>query len=45
MLRTLQERTITQVGSVKEIKINTRIIAATNQDLASMGLHKWSHFR
>jgi DNA-binding NtrC family response regulator len=36
ILRAMQERTITRVGSVTEIKINTRIIAATNQDLCAM---------
>jgi DNA-binding NtrC family response regulator len=36
ILRAMQERTITRVGSVAEIKINTRIIAATNQDLCAM---------
>jgi DNA-binding NtrC family response regulator len=36
ILRAMQERTITRVGSVMEIKINTRIIAATNQDLCAM---------
>jgi DNA-binding NtrC family response regulator len=36
ILRAMQERTITRVGSVTEIKINARIIAATNQDLCAM---------
>ncbi|MCI0389875.1 MAG: sigma-54 dependent transcriptional regulator [Acidobacteria bacterium] len=36
ILRTMQERTITRVGSVTEIRINTRIIAATNQNLGVM---------
>jgi two-component system response regulator HydG len=36
ILRAMQERTITRVGSVTEIKIDTRIIAATNQDLCAM---------
>jgi len=36
ILRALQERTITRVGSVKETKINARIVAATNQDLGAM---------
>lgn len=36
ILRAMQERTITRVGSVTEIKINTRIIAATNQNLCVM---------
>jgi transcriptional regulator with PAS, ATPase and Fis domain len=36
ILRAMQERTITRVGSVTEIKINTRIIAATNQNLCAM---------
>jgi DNA-binding NtrC family response regulator len=36
ILRAMQERTITRVGSVTEIKINTRIVAATNRDLCAM---------
>src|SRR5215471_13758368 len=36
ILRAMQERTITRVGSVTEIKIDTRIVAATNQDLRAM---------
>jgi DNA-binding NtrC family response regulator len=36
ILRAMQERKITRVGSVTEIKINTRIVAATNQDLCAM---------
>jgi DNA-binding NtrC family response regulator len=36
ILRAMQERTIARVGSVTEIKINARIIAATNQDLCAM---------
>jgi sigma-54 dependent transcriptional regulator len=36
ILRAMQERSITRVGSVTEIQINTRIIAATNQDLRAM---------
>ena len=36
ILRAMQERTITRVGSVTEMKINARIIAATNQDLCAM---------
>lgn len=35
LLRALQEREITPVGDTKTIKINVRIIAATNRDLAS----------
>ncbi|MBS1644924.1 MAG: sigma-54-dependent Fis family transcriptional regulator [Bacteroidetes bacterium] len=33
MLRALQENKITRVGGDKEIKINVRVIAATNKDL------------
>ena len=36
ILRAMQERKITRVGSVTEIKIDTRIVAATNQDLCAM---------
>jgi two-component system, NtrC family, nitrogen regulation response regulator NtrX len=34
VLRALQENTITRVGGEKEIKVDVRIIAATNKDLA-----------
>jgi transcriptional regulator with PAS, ATPase and Fis domain len=34
LLRAIQEREITRVGSVKPIKIDVRIIAATNENLA-----------
>lgn len=33
MLRVLQEKTIAKVGSNEEIKVNTRVIAATNKNL------------
>lgn len=36
LLRVLQERTVTRIGSTKAIPINTRIIAATNRDLEQM---------
>jgi DNA-binding NtrC family response regulator len=36
ILRMMQERVITRVGSVTEIRVNTRIIAATNQNLHEM---------
>ena len=35
VLRALQENKITRVGGDKEIKVNVRIIAATNKDLKS----------
>jgi len=36
MLRVLQESTITRVGSNKEIKLDVRVIAATNKNLGQM---------
>ncbi|MEK6773156.1 MAG: sigma-54 dependent transcriptional regulator [Bdellovibrionota bacterium] len=36
LLRVLQERVVTPVGSSKEIPINVRIIAATNKNLEAM---------
>ena len=36
LLRVLQERTITRIGSTKAIPVNTRVIAATNRDLQQM---------
>ncbi len=33
LLRTLQEHTIRRVGDTKEVPVNVRVIAATNQDL------------
>jgi DNA-binding NtrC family response regulator len=35
VLRALQENTITRVGSDKDIKVNVRVLAATNKDLRS----------
>ncbi|HUH72956.1 MAG TPA: sigma-54 dependent transcriptional regulator [Chitinophagales bacterium] len=34
VLRALQENTITKVGSEKDIKVNVRVVAATNKDLS-----------
>jgi len=34
LLRAIQEREVTRVGSSKPIKVNVRIIAATNEDLS-----------
>jgi two-component system response regulator AtoC len=36
MLRALQEKKISRVGSEKEIKIDVRVLAATNRDLKKM---------
>ncbi|MCL2760832.1 MAG: sigma 54-interacting transcriptional regulator [Desulfuromonadales bacterium] len=36
LLRVLQERCITMLGSEKEIKVNVRVIAATNKNLKEM---------
>jgi PAS domain S-box-containing protein len=40
LLRVLQEQEITRVGGTKSIKINIRIIAATNRNLKAMVQHK-----
>ena len=36
ILRALEEKNIRRVGAVEDIKVNARVIAATNQDLFSM---------
>lgn len=36
LLRVLQEKTLTRIGSTKDIKIDTRVIAATNRNLEEM---------
>jgi len=36
LLRVIQEREITRVGSTKPIKVNVRILAATNENLADL---------
>ena len=35
LLRTLQEGTVVRLGSQREVKVNVRLVAATNRDLAS----------
>jgi len=36
LLRVLEDKTITRVGGQKEIKVNVRVIAATNRDMETM---------
>lgn len=35
LLRTLQEGTVVRLGSQREVKVNVRLVAATNRDLAA----------
>lgn len=39
-LRFLEERTVQRIGATKPVTVKTRIIAATNQDLADMARHR-----
>ena len=43
LLRTLQEGTVVRLGSQREIKVNVRLVAATNRDLAAQV--QAGHFR
>jgi DNA-binding NtrC family response regulator len=48
LLRALEERCITRVGSSQEIKLNVRVLAATNRnvrDIDSSGLRKDLYYR
>jgi len=40
LLRTLQERVVTRVGDTKNIKVDVRIISATNEDLKKEVINK-----
>ena len=44
LLRVLEEKTVMPVGSTTPIKVNVRIIAATNREIKA-GSRSWARFR